>query len=134
MIHECFRTKTGVQFRPEALEALGLELGTHCGPHVRPSQHPVCTGDASVIGDTLPSTEAPTLTTRDEEERADALSPIHDQLEAVKAWWILEWVPLRHRRQYEGACMPRHYWSYVPVSQQSQSAARNYPHIPPPLP
>lgn len=104
MIHECFRTKSGVQFRPEALEALGLQPGTHRGPHGRPLQHPLCTGDmdalidANATGDKLPSTEAPALTSRDEEERADALSPMHDQLEVVKAWWILEWVPLRHRR------------------------------------
>lgn len=138
MIHECFRTKSGVLFRREALESLGLQPGTHRGPNGRPSQHPLCTGDtdtlidANATSDTLSSTEAPALTSRDEEERADALSPIHDQLEVAKAWWILEWVPLRHRRQYEGLCTPRHYWSYVPVSQQNQSAARNYPHIFPP--
>lgn len=49
--------------------------------------------------------------TKEKDERADALSRMHDQLEIVKAWWILEWLPLRHRRQYHGYSRPRHYWS-----------------------
>jgi hypothetical protein len=117
MIYECFRTKSGVQFRRDSLEALGIGLGTHSSQG-KASQQSSDTGDivtpvdASVINDTPTSPEATAFTTG-EEEHADALSPMHDQLEMVKAWWILEWLPLRHRRQYEGNGLPRHYWSYV---------------------
>ena len=69
--------------------------------------------DPSTINDSIMSAEALAFTTREEEERADALSPMHDELDNVKAWWILEYLPLRHRRQYEGLGIPRHYWSYV---------------------
>jgi hypothetical protein len=119
MIQECFRTKTGIQFRPGALEALGLDLGTRY--HARPNspQQPLVTGDMeaprdpSTINDSIMSASASAFTTREEEERADALSPMHDELDNVKVWWILEYLPLRHRRQYEGLGTPRHYWSYV---------------------
>jgi hypothetical protein len=132
MIHECFRTETGIQFRPESLEALGMEpVGTHHSSREKLSQSPWGAGDVRAREDTsamhhsLTSAEAPAFATRDEEERADALSPMHDQLEMVKAWWILEWLPLRHRRQYEGLGTPRHYWSYVPYHNKSQSTARD---------
>ncbi|KAI0284407.1 hypothetical protein BC826DRAFT_1093741 [Russula brevipes] len=123
MIHECFRTKSGIQFRRDSLEALGICLGTHRhSSQGKASQQSSDTGDivapvdANVINDTPTSPEATTFTNGEEEDRADALSPMHDQLEMVKAWWILEWLPLRHRRQYEGNGSPRHYWScYEPT-------------------
>ena len=128
MIQECFRTNTGIQFRPDALEALGLHLGTQHHAQDNPSQQLLVPGDMGAPGD--PSTingsampaEASAFTTKEEEERADALSPMHDELDNVKAWWILECLPLRHRRQYEGMGTPRHYWSYV-SSQTSWSYA-----------
>jgi len=119
MIQECFRTKTGIQFLPDALEALGLDLGTRHHVQDNPSQQRLVTGamraprDPSTINDSAMPAEASAFTTNEEEERADALSPMHDELDKVKAWWILECLPLRHRRQYEGMGMPRHYWSYV---------------------
>ena len=119
MIQECFRTKTGIQFRPDALEALGLDLGTRYHARENPSQLPLVTGDIGAprdpgpINDSIMSAEASAFTTREEEERADALSPMHDELDNVKVWWILEYLPLRHRRQYEGLGVPKHYWSYV---------------------
>jgi len=82
------------------------------------------------VNDSPTSAEVPAFTTRDEEERGDALSPMHGQLDIVKAWWMLEWLPLRHRRQYEGFGLPRHYWSYVPYHNTSQSAAGDHPNKP----
>jgi len=117
MIQECFRTKTGIQFLPDALEALGLDLRTRHHAQDNPSQQPLVTGamgaprDPNTINDSVTPAEASTLTTNEEEELADALSPMHDKLDNVKAWWILECLPLRHRRQYEGMDTPRHYWS-----------------------
>ena len=113
MIQECFRTKTGIQFRPGALEALGMEAPR----------------DLSTINDSIMSAEASAFTTREEEERADALSPMHDELDNVKAWWILEYLPLRHRRQYEGLGIPRHYWSYVSFETRWSYAERFRPSV-----
>ena len=120
MIQECFRTNTGIQFRPDALVALGLDLGTRHHARENLSQQPLVTGDMgaprgpSTVNDSTMPAEASAFTTKEEEERADALSPMHDELDKVKAWWILECLPLRHRRQYEeGMGTPRHYWSYV---------------------
>lgn len=41
------------------------------------------------------------ILTEEEEDLADALSPIYDQLKLKKAWWALEFVPMRHRVQKE---------------------------------
>ncbi|KAH9053019.1 hypothetical protein EDB83DRAFT_1191042 [Lactarius deliciosus] len=111
MIHECFRTQTGIQFRRNALENLGIDVGTLRPAPLTPS---VPTGHLNIHTTTqmtASTTEASTLATNEEEERADALSRMHDQLKMVKAWWILEWLPLRHRRQYHGYLRPKHYWS-----------------------
>jgi len=116
MIHECSRSQTGIQFRRNVLENLGIDVvGT---PQPVPLlSRSITTGHLSThtairTADGSPSlTEATVLATNEEEERADALSRMHDQLEMVKAWWTLEWLPLRHRRQYHGYSRPRHYWS-----------------------
>jgi hypothetical protein len=117
MIHECSRTQTGIQFRPNVLENLGIDVrGTPQPVLQSPS---ITTGHLSTHTTTRTADGSPSLTgatmlvTNEEEERADALSRMHDQLEMVKAWWMLEWLPLRHRRQYHGYSRPRHYWSYV---------------------
>lgn len=103
MIHECIRTQIGIQFRRNVLEDLGINAWTHDPRLQAPSPPSVAC-----------LTEAPPLATKEEEEeRADALSRMHDQLKEVKAWWMLEWLPLRHRRQYKEYSRPRHYWSYV---------------------
>ena len=132
MIQECFRTKTGIQFRPDALEALGLvDLGTRHHARENLSQRPLVVGnmrapkDPSKIDDSATSVEASAFTTREEEERADALSPMHDELDKVKAWWILECLPLRHRQQYKELGTPKHYWSYVSF-QTSRSYAERF--------
>ncbi|KAI9442826.1 hypothetical protein BJY52DRAFT_1317826 [Lactarius psammicola] len=114
MIHECFRTQIGIQFRRNVLENLGIDVGT-----LRPEPLPpsVSAGPPNTHTTTRATNsdpglaEAPMLGTKEDEERADALSRMHDQLEMVKAWWMLEWLPLRHRRQYLGYSRPRHYWS-----------------------
>jgi hypothetical protein len=34
-----------------------------------------------------------------EEDLADALSPMYDQLQLAKYWWVLEWIPQKIRYQ-----------------------------------
>ena len=117
MIHECFRTQTGIHFHRNALENLGIDVGTPDPPQPVPLPPSVTTGHpntqaATRMADGNPSpTWTHILATNEEEERADALSRMHDQLEMAKAWRMLEWLPLRHRRQYLGYSRPRHYWS-----------------------
>lgn len=45
------------------------------------------------------STEPAFLGSEEEEELRDALSPIYDQLDLAKRWWILEIVPMSLRYQ-----------------------------------
>ena len=118
MILECIRTKTGIQFRRNILESLGIDVGSPDPrrPAPLPSsvvmRHPN-THTATRMANGNPGlTEAPLLATKEEEEeRADALSRMHDQLETVKAWWMLEWLPLRHHWHYDRNSRPMHYWS-----------------------
>jgi hypothetical protein len=85
MTVECFRTKTGIRFLPDALEALELDPDIRRGLQGRPPQRPLGTGvmgspvDTSAVrvNDSPTLAEVPAFTTRDEEERADALSPMH---------------------------------------------------------
>lgn len=46
-------------------------------------------------------TTGPALLTEEEEDLADALAPIYDQLRKKKSWWALELLPMRHRVQKE---------------------------------
>ncbi|KAH9041585.1 hypothetical protein EDB85DRAFT_1886281 [Lactarius pseudohatsudake] len=45
------------------------------------------------------------------QERKDALSPIYDQLNIWRAWWLPEIIPLRHRLQSLERSLRKHYWS-----------------------
>lgn len=115
MIRECFRAQTGIQFRRSVLESLGIDVGLSDPQQLAPTPPTDTTGHlnahATARTGNPSSTEAPMLATKEEEERADALSRMHDQLEMVKVWWMLEWLPLRHRQQYHGNSRPKHYWS-----------------------
>ncbi|KAH9055196.1 hypothetical protein EDB87DRAFT_1688477 [Lactarius vividus] len=59
------------------------------------------------------SPPAGALAFKPEQERKDALSPIYDQLDIWKAWWLPEILPLRHRLQSLERSLQEHYWSYV---------------------
>ena len=49
----------------------------------------------------IPGATTSKILTEEEEDLADALSPIYDQLKLKKAWWALEVIPMRHRFQQE---------------------------------
>ncbi|KAH9167852.1 hypothetical protein EDB89DRAFT_1995238 [Lactarius sanguifluus] len=51
------------------------------------------------------------LAFKPEQERKDALSPIYDQLNIWRAWWLPEIIPLRHRVQSLERSPQGHYWS-----------------------
>ena len=54
-----------------------------------------------------------TFKSEEHEELLDALSPIYDQLELSKAWWILEFIPMRHHVQDRKQLSWKSYWQYV---------------------
>jgi hypothetical protein len=58
-------------------------------------------------------TAASTFKSEEEEELADALCPVFDELKLAKGWWILEVIPMQHRRQnrHNASWLP--YWLYV---------------------
>lgn len=64
---------------------------------------PSTSGLSGVGFDSVPEVLANEPTTRmlteEEEDLADAMSPVYDQLKIKKTWWILEVLPVRHRIQ-----------------------------------
>ena len=62
-----------------------------------------------------------TFKSEEHEELLDALSPINDELEKRKAWWILEVIPLRHLEQDRKDFSWKPYWQYVFLSPYSLS-------------
>ena len=43
--------------------------------------------------------DEPSTLTEEEEDLADALCPLYDQLDIAKGWWVLELLPLQQRYQ-----------------------------------
>lgn len=95
MIRQCFLANTGIRFHPELLRGAGIDPA---------SLHPVVQERPEPLY-WSPTTTTPNSTvqvgwpTEEEEDLADALSPIYDQLSLKKGWWSLEYVPMRHRVQ-----------------------------------
>ncbi|CCL98902.1 uncharacterized protein FIBRA_00909 [Fibroporia radiculosa] len=99
MIRQCFLTKTGIRFHSDLLHTVGLDPAS-LFPYVKqrppaiyslPS-HPREATAATLVDASLPGNE-------EEEDYKDALRPIYDQLTLARYWWLLEIVPLEHRRQ-----------------------------------
>src|SRR5712675_2179189 len=112
MIRQCFLADTGIQFHHNSFKDIGLDPNT-LFPSVLPrpaplkatpsevawikaSAHATEPTDGTLVESVLASpTAASTFKTEEEEEVADALSKIYDQLRLSRAWWILEVLPLR---------------------------------------
>ncbi|KAI0312982.1 hypothetical protein OF83DRAFT_1086639 [Amylostereum chailletii] len=92
MIRQCFQAKTGILFRKEALEGVGLKpKQLHPEVLTRPPPVNVAAAIATVSSATKPSKNE--KLSEEEEDLRDVMSPIHDELERRRAWWILELVP-----------------------------------------
>ena len=104
-------------FRSKGLRAIGLDPSM-LYPDVKPRPPPLPVGSASYQevpkkpssirgllslrkSGTVPSAESGSVPVGSEEEEdlKDALSPIYDQLELKRSWWILEVIPLTFRYQ-----------------------------------
>ena len=114
MIRECFRTNTGIMFHRSMFKQIGMDYTT-VYPHIKERPPP--------IYQTLPPRPAPgtpdsmraysvpapqiiiddptivaysdggTFVNEEQEDLADALCPLYDQLKTHMYWWILEAFP-----------------------------------------
>lgn len=97
MIRQCFLANTGIRFHPELLRGAGIDPAS-LHPVVQERPDPLYWSPTTT---TANSTVQGGWPTEEEEDLADALSPIYDQLSLKKGWWCLEFVPMRHRVQLE---------------------------------
>lgn len=117
MIRECFRADTGIRFDRKSLKDVGLDPDTFLDPRPpalapTPTRVSYAAEPTDILIDDAHS--SPTATTTFEsaeaEELADAHSPIFDQLKIRTLWWILELVPMLHRKQDRRDYSWKYHW------------------------
>jgi len=101
MIRECFLTQTGIMFKADALKGVGLDP-SRLYPHVLPRPEALSLKQAdpnrvAFKNDVVSAVESGVILTEEEEDLADALSPINDQLSLSPVWWLLELLPMRQK-------------------------------------
>ena len=94
-------------FNSQLLARIGLDPGT-LHPNVLPRPDPITfeRADHSRIASdygsgTVTIVDKRMILTEEEEDLADILSPINDELSLSKSWWLLEIIPLAHKHQKE---------------------------------
>jgi hypothetical protein len=100
MIRQCFLIESGILFHADMLRLLGMDPAT-LYPRVLPRPALPSTLQAPPRRTASTGTSLVDCDFRNEEEEdlADALSPINDELQRRKIWWILEWLPQKLRFQ-----------------------------------
>ncbi|KAJ7292621.1 hypothetical protein C8J57DRAFT_1428731 [Mycena rebaudengoi] len=100
MIRQCFLIESGILFHADMLRLLGMDPAT-LYPRVLPRPALPSTLQAPPRRTASTGTSLVDCDFRNEEEEdlADALSPINDELHRRKIWWILEWLPQKLRFQ-----------------------------------
>ena len=98
MVRQCFLTNTGIRFHAELLRGIGLDPAM-LYPVVQERPEGLFLTPNLQIPDAAAS--GAKRLTEEEEDLADALSPIYDQLALAKYWWSLEVFPMRHRMQMD---------------------------------
>ena len=101
MIRECFLTQTGIMFKADALREVGLDP-SRLYPHVLPRPEALLLEQANPdrVGyknGAVSVVQPGVILSEEEEDLADALSPINDQLSLSPVWWVLELVPMRQK-------------------------------------
>ncbi|KAI0083381.1 hypothetical protein BDY19DRAFT_900387 [Irpex rosettiformis] len=100
MIRQCFLANTGIRFHTSLLRQVGLDPeGLYPVVKERPRAVFVKTPHALLTRLTI---SPPGTLTEEEEDLADALCPIYDQLEVARVWWVLEVLPFVQRWQVPG--------------------------------
>ena len=104
MIRQCFLAGTGIMFHKDTFYKIGLDPGT-IYPKVlprppmilqNPKVHTIPVPDPKVVDDDRKAvvyTDGGSFVNEAEEDLADALCPMYDQLKQAKYWWILEMLP-----------------------------------------
>jgi hypothetical protein len=105
MVRQCFLADTGIMFSGQLLAQIGLDPTT-LYPRVLPRPDPITfeRADRSRIASddskgTVTVVNEGLILTEEEEDLADILSPINDELSRSKSWWFLEIMPLKLRHQ-----------------------------------
>lgn len=109
MIRQCFLVDTGIMFHRASFKKIGMDPDS-LYPYVK--QRPLMITKPSTSPPPSPTTinsghyPAPLVGGEDfiseeDEDLADATSPINDMLKNLKAWWLLEVVPLKRRWQQD---------------------------------
>ncbi|KAF8491994.1 hypothetical protein F5888DRAFT_1619394 [Russula emetica] len=129
MIRECFIAKTGIQFHSDSFNGIGIDPATlypfvisprsqplkplsSTVAELRASAHKSEATEATLTDESQASTiAASTFESEENEELADSISPIYDQLKLARTWWILEILPMRHHMQDRKDLTWKPYWS-----------------------
>ena len=137
MIRECFRANTGIQFHRELLKNIGLDPDA-LYPVLLPLRPiPVPVAQVEVVAHAPEPTDgtvvdyvqafptaASTFKSEEDEELADALGRIYDQLQLSKPWWFLEILPMREQNREDYTLTKK--WMYVSVSNTVLSYSHGY--------
>ncbi|TFK56426.1 hypothetical protein OE88DRAFT_15839 [Heliocybe sulcata] len=129
MVRQCFLASTGILFHGKLLERIGLHPDS-LYPVVKPRPPPLSVEDSYKIfsrlqdaqnardsvsdPDSHPAEMVPggmdiefgdlgRMANEEEEDLADSLCPLYDELVIAKWWWILEVIPFKHREQKHDA-------------------------------
>ncbi|KAG6919079.1 hypothetical protein DXG01_009332 [Tephrocybe rancida] len=107
MVRQCFILKTGILFHKEMFNAIGMDPDS-LYPIVKPRPPPVSTLSSPhnkevkylpYVGTSRTLVDVSDFVSEEEEDLADALSPINDMLDISKSWWILEYLPQKIKYQ-----------------------------------
>jgi len=107
MVRQCFLAGTGIMFDGQLLSKIGMNPAT-LYPNVLPRPDAITFGraDHSRIASDHSSgmvtiVNQSMILTEEEEDLADALSPINDELSLSRTWWFLELLPMKRKHQKE---------------------------------
>ena len=110
MIRQCFKANTGIMFHKDTLPKVGLDPNT-LFPDVLPRPpmilqdpkvHIIPVPEPKVVCDDRKAvvySDGGAFINEAEEDLADALSPMYDQLKLAKFWWALEMIPQKIQYQ-----------------------------------
>lgn len=108
MVRECFKLNTGILFDRKMFKFIGMDPDT-LWPEVKARPPPVYNFSGNPPPLTRPFLnvhcengmieEDNSFVNEEEEELADAMSPINDMLKIARSWWLLELVPQQIRFQ-----------------------------------
>lgn len=120
MVREVFKAKTGIVFNSLALARIGIDPNSLC-PKVKDRRNAISASLSAGPSDfiqrmskdqighdpfevlTQKETYEELLADSEEErDKRDALAPLNDSLQTSWGWWLLEKLPILHKRAKEG--------------------------------